>query len=88
MPNALSLDENAHFVRWDVSGGSYNEDTDTLTFEDGVDAYTLTAVYESNEEVDADLVDNANTYNSASEMTVLQLYLLTRMKYNTINSTS
>ena len=67
VPDALSLDENAHFVRWDVSGGSYNEDTDTLTFEDGVDAYTLTAVYESNEEVDADLVDNADTYNSASE---------------------
>ena len=67
VPDALSLDENAHFVRWNVSGGSYNEDTDTLTFEDGVDAYTLTAVYESNEEVDADLVDNADTYNSASE---------------------
>ena len=67
VPDALSLDENAHFVRWDVSNGSYNEDTDTLTFEDGVDAYTLTAVYESNEEVDADLVDNADTYNSASE---------------------
>ena len=67
VPDALSLDENAHFVRWDVSGGSYNEDTDTLTFEDGVDAYTLTAVYESNEEVDADLVDNADAYNSASE---------------------
>ena len=67
VPDALSLDENAHFVRWDVSGGSYNEDTDTLTFEDGVDAYTLTAVYESNEEIDADLVDNADTYNSASE---------------------
>ena len=67
VPDALSLDENAHFVRWDVSGGSYNEDTDTLTFEDGVNAYTLTAVYESNEEVDADLVDNADTYNSASE---------------------
>ena len=67
VPDALSLDENAHFVKWDVSGGSYNEDTDTLTFEDGVDAYTLTAVYESNEEVDADLVDNADAYNSASE---------------------
>ena len=67
VPDALSLDENAHFVRWDVSGGSYNEDTDTLTFEDGVDAYTLTAVYESNEDVDADLIDNADAYNSASE---------------------
>ena len=67
VPDALSLDENAHFVRWDVSNGSYNEDTDTLTFEDGVDAYTLTAVYESNEDVDADLVDNADAYNSASE---------------------
>lgn len=67
VPDALSLDENAHFVRWDVSGGSYNEDTDTLTFEDGVDAYSLTAVYESNEDVDADLIDNADVYNSASE---------------------
>ena len=67
IPDALSTDENAHFVKWDVSGGSYDTDTDTLTFEDGVDAYTLTAVYESNEEVDADLVDNADAYNSASE---------------------
>ena len=45
IPDALSLDENAHFVKWDVSGGSYDTDTNTLTFEDGVDAYTLTAVY-------------------------------------------
>lgn len=37
IPVALSSDESLYFTGWDVSSGSYNADSETLTFEDGVD---------------------------------------------------
>ena len=83
IPDALSLDENAHFVKWDVSGGSYDTDTNTLTFEDGVDAYTLTAVYEANDEVDSNLIDNVEKYSAAEEDS--NISLLTLDPYDTPN---
>ncbi len=83
IPDALSTDENAHFVKWDVSGGSYDTDTDTLTFEDGVDAYTLTAVYEANDEVDSNLIDNVEKYSAAEEDS--NISLLTLDPYDTPN---
>ena len=83
IPDALSLDENAHFVKWDVSGGSYDTDTNTLTFKDGVDAYTLTAVYEANDEVDSNLIDNVEKYSAAEEDS--NISLLTLDPYDTPN---
>ena len=45
IPVALSSNDSLYFTGWDVSSGSYDADNEMLTFDDGVDAYVLTAVF-------------------------------------------
>lgn len=57
---------------WDVSSGSYDADNETLTFDDGVDAYVLTAVYNSVADEDQQLIENKEIFDEQAEKNVLQ----------------
>lgn len=72
IPVALSSDESLYFTGWDVSSGSYDADSETLTFEDGVDAYVLTAVYNSVADEDQQLIENKEIFDEQAEKNVLQ----------------
>lgn len=72
IPVALSSDESLYFTRWDVSSGSYDADNETLTFDDGVDAYVLTAVYDSVADEDQQLIENKEIFDEQAEKNVLQ----------------
>lgn len=72
IPVALSSDESLYFTRWDVSSGSYDADNETLTFDDGVDAYVLTAVYNSVADEDQQLIENKEIFDEQAEKNVLQ----------------
>lgn len=72
IPVALSSDESLYFTGWDVSSGSYDADNETLTFDDGVDAYVLTAVYNSVADEDQQLIENKETFDEQAEKNVLQ----------------
>lgn len=72
IPVALSSDESLYFTGWDVSSGSYNADSETLTFEDGVDAYVLSAVYSSVADEDQQLIENKEIFDEQAEKNVLQ----------------
>ena len=56
----------------DVSSGSYDADNETLTFDDGVDAYVLTAVYNSVADEDQQLIENKEIFDEQAEKNVLQ----------------
>lgn len=72
IPVALSSDESLYFTRWDVSSGSYDADNETLTFDDGVDAYVLTAVYDSVADEDQQLIENKEIFDEQTEKNALQ----------------
>lgn len=72
IPVALSGDESLYFTGWDVSSGSYDDDNETLTFDDGVDAYVLTAVYNSVADEDQQLIENKEIFDEQAEKNVLQ----------------
>lgn len=72
IPVALSSDESLYFTGWDVSSGSYDADSETLTFDDGVDAYVLTAVYNSVADEDQQLIENKEIFDEQAEKNVLQ----------------
>lgn len=72
IPAALSSDESLYFTGWDVSSGSYDADNETLTFDDGVDAYVLTAVYNSVADEDQQLIENKEIFDEQAEKNVLQ----------------
>lgn len=72
IPVALSSDESLYFTGWDVSSGSYDADSETLTFEDGVDAYVLSAVYSSVADEDQQLIENKEIFDEQAEKNVLQ----------------
>lgn len=72
IPVALSSDESLYFTGWDVSSGSYDADNETLTFNDGVDAYVLTAVYDSVADEDQQLIENKEIFDEQAEKNVLQ----------------
>lgn len=72
IPVALSSDESLYFTGWDVSSGSYDADNETLTFDDGVDAYVLTAVYNSVADEDQQLIENKEIFDEQAEKNVLQ----------------
>lgn len=72
IPVALSSDESLYFTGWDVSSGSYDADSETLTFEDGVDAYVLSAVYSSVVDDDQQLIENKEIFDEQAEKNVLQ----------------
>lgn len=72
IPVALSSDESLYFTGWDVSSGSYDADSETLTFEDGVDAYVLSAVYNSVADEDQQLIENKEIFDEQAEKNVLQ----------------
>lgn len=72
IPVALSSDESLYFTRWDVSSGSYDADNETLTFDDGVDAYVLTAVYDSVADEDQQLIENKEIFDEQTERNALQ----------------
>lgn len=72
IPVALSGDDSLYFTGWDVSSGSYDADNETLTFDDGVDAYVLTAVYNSVADEDQQLIENKETFDEQAEKNVLQ----------------
>lgn len=72
IPVALSSDESLYFTGWDVSSGSYDADGETLTFEDGVDAYVLSAVYSSVVDDDQQLIENKEIFDEQAEKNVLQ----------------
>ena len=72
IPVALSSDESLYFTGWDVSSGSYDADNETLTFDDGVDAYVLTAVYDSVADEDQQLIENKEIFDEQAEKNVLQ----------------
>lgn len=61
-----------YFTGWDVSSGSYDADNETLTFDDGVDAYVLTAVYDSVADEDQQLIENKEIFDEQAEKNVLQ----------------
>lgn len=67
IPVALSSDESLYFTGWDVSSGSYDADNETLTFDDGVDAYVLTAVYDSVADEDQQLIENKEIFDEQAE---------------------
>lgn len=67
IPVALSSDESLYFTGWDVSSGSYDADNETLTFDDGVDAYVLTAVYNSVADEDQQLIENKEIFDEQAE---------------------
>ena len=72
IPVALSGDDSLYFTEWDVSSGSYDADNETLTFDDGVDAYVLTAVYNSIADEDQQLIENKEIFDEQAEKNVLQ----------------
>lgn len=72
IPVALSGDDSLYFTGWDVSSGSYDADNETLTFDDGVDAYVLTAVYDSIADEDQQLIENKEIFDEQAEKNVLQ----------------
>lgn len=72
IPVALSGDDSLYFTGWDVSSGSYDADNETLTFDDGVDAYVLTAVYDSVADEDQQLIENKEIFDEQAEKNVLQ----------------
>lgn len=72
IPVALSGDDSLYFTGWDVSSGSYDADNETLTFDDGVDAYVLTAVYDSVADEDQRLIENKEIFDEQAEKNVLQ----------------
>lgn len=72
IPVALSGDDSLYFTGWDVSSGSYDADNETLTFDDGVDAYVLTAVYDSVADKDQQLIENKEIFDEQAEKNVLQ----------------
>lgn len=72
IPVALSSDESLYFTGWDVSSGSYDADNETLTFDDGVDAYALTAVYDSVADEDQQLIENKEIFDEQAERNALQ----------------
>jgi hypothetical protein len=72
IPVALSSDESLYFTGWDVSSGSYDADNETLTFDDGVDAYVLTAVYNSVADEDQQLIENKEIFDEQAEKNALQ----------------
>lgn len=72
IPVALSSDDSLYFTGWDVSSGSYDADNETLTFDDGVDAYVLTAVYDSVADEDQQLIENKEIFDEQAEKNVLQ----------------
>lgn len=72
IPVALSSDESLYFTGWDVSSGSYDADNETLTFNDGVDAYVLTAVYDSVADEDQQLIENKEIFDEQTERNALQ----------------
>ena len=72
IPVALSSDESLYFTGWDVSSGSYDADNETLTFDDGVDAYVLTAVYDSVADEDQQLIENKEIFDEQTERNALQ----------------
>lgn len=72
IPVALSSDESLYFTGWDVSADSYDADNETLTFDDGVDAYVLTAVYDSVADEDQQLIENKEIFDEQAEKNVLQ----------------
>lgn len=72
IPVALSGDDSLYFTGWDISSGSYDADNETLTFDDGVDAYVLTAVYDSVADEDQQLIENKEIFDEQAEKNVLQ----------------
>ena len=72
IPVALSSAESLYFTGWDVSSGSYNADSETLTFEDGVDAYVLSAVYSSVVDDDQTLVENRTEFDEQTKRQAIQ----------------
>ena len=72
IPVALSGDDSLYFTGWDVSSGSYDDNNETLTFDDGVDAYVLTAVYNSVADEDQQLIENKEIFDKQAEKNVLQ----------------
>lgn len=72
IPVALSGNDSLYFTGWDVSSGSYDADNETLTFDDGVDAYVLTAVYNSVADEDQQLIENKEIFDEQAEKNVLQ----------------
>lgn len=72
IPVALSGDDSLYFTGWDVSSGSYDADNETLTFDDDVDAYILTAVYNSVADEDQQLIENKEIFDEQAEKNVLQ----------------
>lgn len=72
IPVALSSDKSLYFTGWDVSSGSYDADNETLTFNDGVDAYVLTAVYDSVADEDQQLIENKEIFDEQTERNALQ----------------
>lgn len=72
IPVALSGDDSLYFTGWDVSSGSYDADNETLTFDDDVDAYVLTAVYNSVADEDKQLIENKEIFDEQAEKNVLQ----------------
>lgn len=55
-----------------MSSGSYDADNETLTFDDGVDAYVLTAVYNSVADEDQQLIENKEIFDEQAEKNALQ----------------
>lgn len=72
IPVALSSNESLYFTGWDVSSGSYDADSETLTFDDGIDAYVLTAVYDSVADEDQQLIENKEIFDEQAERNALQ----------------
>lgn len=72
IPVAFSSDESLYFTGWDVSSGSYDADNEMLTFDDGVDAYVLTAVYDSVADEDQQLIENKEIFDEQAERNALQ----------------
>lgn len=72
IPVALSSNESLYFTGWDVSSGSYDADNEMLTFDDGVDAYVLTAVYDSVADEDQQLIENKEIFDEQAERNALQ----------------
>lgn len=72
IPVALSGDDSLYFTGWDVSSGSYDTNNETLTFDDGVNAYVLTAVYNSVADEDQQLIENKEIFDEQAEKNVLQ----------------
>ena len=72
IPVSLSGDDSLYFTGWDVASGSYDTNNETLTFDDGVNAYVLTAVYNSVADEDQQLIENKEIFDEQAEKNVLQ----------------